>query len=336
MVVPSGKEKSYSFTLPKNILMSLSVLLAVFTFIIGVFSYDYFKVIREVYKNQYLKVENTQLKEQVQSLQIKMNSIIDDIDRIQKFETKIKVMTGADAMNEKSLQKPYPDQSSNGVNFLKENQIKTSEQFNEFKNKVLEKLSVPLLGFYAHGAETFTSEINKNSINKIVDKIASLDLKIDTSARMINQLEESLHEIDIALLNRKAFLNSTPSIKPTDGWVTSHFGPRKSHYAKRIKMHEGIDIGARSGTPIVSTADGLVVFSGKKPGFGNFIKIRHGFGIETIYAHAKKLFVKAGRKVQRGDLIAAVGSTGYSTGPHVHYEVRVNQVPVDPLYYILN
>ena len=101
-------------------------------------------------------------------------------------------------------------------------------------------------------------------------------------------------------------------------------------------MHEGIDIGARSGTPIVSTADGVVIYAGKKPGFGNFIKIRHGYGLETIYAHAKKLFVRPGKKVRRGDLIAAVGSTGYSTGPHVHYEVRVNQIPVDPIYFILN
>ena len=101
-------------------------------------------------------------------------------------------------------------------------------------------------------------------------------------------------------------------------------------------MHEGIDLGARSGTSIISTADGKVVFAGRKPGFGNFIKIQHGFGVETIYAHAKKLFVRTGKVVKRGDLIAAVGSTGYSTGPHVHYEVRVNETPVDPLYFILN
>ena len=110
----------------------------------------------------------------------------------------------------------------------------------------------------------------------------------------------------------------------------------KSHYAKRIKMHEGVDIGAPSGHPIVATADGTISYAGKKPGFGNFIKIKHGYGIETVYAHAKKLYVKSGEQIKRGQKIASVGSTGYSTGPHVHYEVRVNAVPVDPLYFILN
>lgn len=316
--------------------MSLSVLLAIATVIITIFGYDYFKVIREVYKNQYLKVENTQLKKQVQSLQIKMNSIINDIERIQKFETKIKVMTGAQSTDSLEGKKTNPDQSSIDIKLLRQDLSKKPDALEEWKSRIFEKISTPLLGIQAHGKTSSPLDPEQVAFNKTVGKIASLDFKINKSAIIIKSLEESLHKIDVLLLNRKAFLNSTPSIKPTDGWVTSHFGPRKSHYAKRVKMHEGIDIGARSGTPIVSTADGVVVFSGKKPGFGNFIKIRHGFGIETIYAHAKKLFVRAGRKVKRGDLIAAVGSTGYSTGPHVHYEVRVNQVPVDPLYYILN
>lgn len=333
MVVPSGKEKSFSFTLPRNILMSLSVLLGGITIVLSVFAYDYFMVIKEVYKNQYLKVENTQLKEQVQTLKIKMNSIINDIDRIQKFEKKIKVMSGIKSPGKKAFQSP--DQSSIDIESLKNNNFLEDRDLKNWEEEIFRRLTVPLLGLEAKaGLANFQK--SKDSLLQLGRNIAEIDLKIDKGKKIIDQLELSLHEIDSLLLNQKSFFRSTPSIIPTDGWVTSHFGPRKSHYAKRVKMHEGIDIGARAGTPIVSTADGVVIFSGKKPGFGNFIKIRHGYGVETIYAHAKKLFVRAGKKVKRGDLIAAVGSTGYSTGPHVHYEVRINQVPVDPLYYILN
>jgi murein DD-endopeptidase MepM/ murein hydrolase activator NlpD len=333
MVVPSGKEKSFSFTLPKNILLSLSALLGGITLIVFIFAYDYFMVIKEVYKNQYLKVENTQLKEQVQTLKIKMNSVINDIDRIQKFEKKIKVMSGIKPDGKKPFESP--DQSSIEIKNLRNNNFLELRDKKNWEKEIYRRLTVPLLGIEAN-AEATNFKKSKKSLIELGKIIADIDIKIDEGKKIINQLELSLHEIDSLLLDQKSFFRSTPSIIPTDGWVTSHFGPRKSHYAKRIKMHEGIDIGARSGTPIVSTADGVVLFSGKKPGFGNFIKIRHGYGVETIYAHAKKLFVRAGKKVKRGELIAAVGSTGYSTGPHVHYEVRVNQVPVDPLYYILN
>ena len=101
-------------------------------------------------------------------------------------------------------------------------------------------------------------------------------------------------------------------------------------------MHEGIDVGATPGTPIIAPADGIVVFSGKKAGFGNFVQIDHGYGIETLFAHSRKLYVKSGQKVTRGTLIAGVGNSGHSTGPHLHYEVRVNGIAVDPIYFILD
>ena len=101
-------------------------------------------------------------------------------------------------------------------------------------------------------------------------------------------------------------------------------------------MHEGLDVGAPYGTPVRSPADGIVTFSGEKAGFGKFVQVDHGYGIETIYAHNQSLSVRVGQKVKRGNLLAAVGNTGHSTGPHLHYEVRVNGIAVDPLYFILD
>jgi murein DD-endopeptidase MepM/ murein hydrolase activator NlpD len=149
-------------------------------------------------------------------------------------------------------------------------------------------------------------------------------------------MEVRVHELDQHLLNKDSFLRSTPTLLPAYGHISSGYGPRMSPYAQRIKMHEGIDIGAPVGTTIVAPADGVVTFSGPKQGFGNFVQIDHGYGVETIFGHASTLKVKKGQKIIRGDRIATVGNTGYSTGPHVHYEVRVNGTPVDPLYYMLN
>lgn len=101
-------------------------------------------------------------------------------------------------------------------------------------------------------------------------------------------------------------------------------------------MHEGLDVGAPIGTSVFAPADGLVTFSGSKSGFGNIVQLDHGYGIETIFAHAQMARVKKGQKIKRGTVIAQVGNTGYSTGPHLHYEVRVNGTPVDPLYFILD
>ena len=145
-----------------------------------------------------------------------------------------------------------------------------------------------------------------------------------------------IHGLDQFLLDKDSFLKSTPTLLPTKGWITSYYGPRISPTSNRLKMHEGIDIGAKSGTPIIAPADGVVAYSGRRLGFGNFVQIDHGYGVETIYAHAKSLSVQKGETIARGDVLASIGSTGYSTGPHVHYEVRVNGTPVDPLFFILD
>ncbi len=100
-------------------------------------------------------------------------------------------------------------------------------------------------------------------------------------------------------------------------------------------MHEGLDIAAWPGAPIVATADGVVSFSGSLSGFGYVILIDHGFGYTTFYGHNKANKVRKGQRVKRGDIIAYVGNSGRSTGPHLHYEIQVNGVPVDPTKYII-
>ncbi len=141
----------------------------------------------------------------------------------------------------------------------------------------------------------------------------------------------------IKLLEKKRnLLASTPSIRPVDGWITSKFGYRTSPFTGRKEFHSGLDIANKPGTKIIATANGRVSYASGKMYIGNLVVIDHGFGRITKYGHLKKLLVKSGQEVKRGDVIALLGNTGRSTGPHVHYEVRINGTPVNPLKYILN
>lgn len=148
--------------------------------------------------------------------------------------------------------------------------------------------------------------------------------------------EESLSELEKLLQSKKDMLVHTPSIWPVHGWVTSGFGFRTNPFTGLTQMHEGLDIANRIGTPVIAPADGIVSDTGKDSSYGNVIVISHGFGINSRFNHLSKILVRPGQKVKRGDKIAEVGTTGKSTGPHLHYEVRVNGIPVNPVRYIVN
>ena len=145
----------------------------------------------------------------------------------------------------------------------------------------------------------------------------------------------SLQELDEFFKSQKSLLSSTPSVWPTRGWVTSGFGYRKSPFTGLREKHEGWDIAARAGSQVRATADGVVVVAGREYGYGNMIEVDHGYGYITRYGHNSKHMVQVGDKVKRGDVVALVGSTGRITGPHVHYEVLLNGVPVNPQNFIL-
>ena len=135
---------------------------------------------------------------------------------------------------------------------------------------------------------------------------------------------------------QKSILACTPSIKPVNGWFTSGFGYRVSPFTKRREFHKGVDLATRIGTPIISPADGLVVSAGKQGNYGKMIVINHGHNMKTRYGHLHKYRVKKGDLVKRGEIIGEVGTSGRCTGPHLHYEVLLSGVPVNPLRYILN
>ncbi len=163
---------------------------------------------------------------------------------------------------------------------------------------------------------------------------SSLQQQIDAMRAAIDLRRESQEEIQGFLNDQRSLLAAKPKGWPVKGWVTSGFGMRHSPFTGKLKMHEGLDIAARTGTSVGAAADGIVSQAETVPGYGKLVVIDHGYGFKTYYGHNSKIFVKVGQRVNRGDKISAVGSTGSSTGPHLHYEVRLNGVPLNPKKYI--
>lgn len=166
---------------------------------------------------------------------------------------------------------------------------------------------------------------------------ADVALKQDVLAREIYIQAKSYDEILEMAKTQEKRLENIPAIQPVLNKdltrMASGFGIRIDPVYHVRKFHSGMDFTAPVGTEIYATGNGTVSFVGWRQGYGNVVEINHGFGYTTLYAHLYKSLVHAGQKVQRGDVIALVGNTGKSTGPHLHYEVRINDNPVDPRNY---
>lgn len=185
-------------------------------------------------------------------------------------------------------------------------------------------------GGYGEEGETETKE------DDFLSSPAKVRMEFQDIRRQTQEYEKSFREIGEVFSKQKAKLAATPSITPTRGWINSGFGMRISPFTGGWEMHKGVDIANDVGTPVVSTADGVVQFVGRKGGYGITIIIAHGYGYSTLYAHLSRIMVQSGQNVKRHQVIALMGNSGLSTGPHLHYEVMVNGKSVNPRYYILN
>jgi len=166
--------------------------------------------------------------------------------------------------------------------------------------------------------------------------LARLYQDLERLEREIALRAESLQAVTEYLMKQKDRLTATPALWPTEGHVTSPFGPRTSPFTGQPQQHTGVDIAAPPGTPIRAPADGIVTFAGTLPGYGHALVLTHGFGFKTFYGHNQRNQVIKGQTVKRGQVIALVGNTGYSTGAHLHYEVLLNDQPHNPLKYIVD
>lgn len=156
-------------------------------------------------------------------------------------------------------------------------------------------------------------------------------MDLQSQTQFLSKRIESLFEQNKEKIR---FVNASPSVLPVKGWVTSEFGMRIHPLSRRYRMHYGIDIASPHGTPIKSPADGVVAYAGSSGGYGRVVVIDHGYGIASLLAHTSRVDVVPGQKVARGDVVAAVGSSGAATGAHLHYEIRVDGIPSDPFQFV--
>lgn len=175
------------------------------------------------------------------------------------------------------------------------------------------------------------------SIGHIPDyqrQIMDAELNLAQLHRMVELETETWGDAENSLLDRKKRLQHTPSLMPTDGWISRGMGYKNDPFTGERAYHSGIDVACNSGTPIIAPADGKVEYAGWKEGLGIMVKIDHGYGYATIFGHMRRNVVRTGEHVRRGDKIGEVGSTGHSTGPHLHYEVWKNGRAQNPMLYI--
>ncbi|MCL6614401.1 MAG: peptidoglycan DD-metalloendopeptidase family protein [Firmicutes bacterium] len=167
-----------------------------------------------------------------------------------------------------------------------------------------------------------------------VSLLATLEIQTASLNEEVSRRLTEAERLREELLAYERLLDHTPSIWPVRGRLTSRFGYRRDPFTGQTAMHYGIDLAVPAGTPVRSAADGVVAEAGYRNGYGRTIIINHGYGYQTLYGHNSQLLVRAGQKVKKGQIIARSGSTGRSTSPHLHYEVRLNGKPVNPSAYL--
>ena len=175
----------------------------------------------------------------------------------------------------------------------------------------------------------------ENQLSDPASKLIDLEMNVDNLTRKVKLELASYSNIYNKVIKESDRLQSIPSIRPVNGgYINSGFGYRNDPFTSKPRFHYGQDITVSSGTNIYAPSDGVVKYAARQGGFGKVIKLDHGYGYRTIFAHLSKFYVKWGQKVKRGDLIGKSGNTGRSAGPHLHYEVHRNGVPQNPRTWI--
>jgi hypothetical protein len=284
---------------------------------------DYLGLLLKANENRYLKAENTSLKKEFEVVEEKLSSLESSLDRIQNFTKKLNLITNVE--DEERVLKLALSPSSRNVG---DQTAVTRMPSSEFL------MRDPQVN---QGDKPFVDEKNGElAVNREASRdIASLSVRIDRALRTSQLREQGVLQLWDSLSERQALLAATPTIKPAHGFYTSRFGYRADPFTNRPLMHAGLDMAAPPGTPVYAPADGVVSYVGYENGYGKLVSIDHGYGVVTRFGHNSRVFVQQGQHVHRWDVISAVGSTGRSTGAHVHYEVRIHGIAVDPINYIL-
>ena len=279
---------------------------------------DYAQLNVDQWKLQSLKKENQKLENKFTFMDKSLKGLESKVQQLTDFSRKLKLITTISTrqpnLNPTGYGKVSFDSQILALSQATPNRQLTS--YNEPHKKNYEKIDT-------------TPATTNNEIEIRIEKL-----------KTTNQLiKQDIWHLYSDLLKKQEFINNTPSILPVRGWVSSTYGYRNEtvFVDHQPQFHKGLDIATRRGEPVVSSADGKVVYAGYDEfGYGNLLVIDHGYNLKTYYAHLSKIKVETGDFIKRGQEVAAVGNTGKSTGPHLHYEIRIFGQSVNPENYILD
>jgi murein DD-endopeptidase MepM/ murein hydrolase activator NlpD len=311
--------------IPTVWIKAVSFVAAVLILVIVAGLMDYFGLMIQTIENKKLHVENAQMLKQFQIVEGKVSSLENSLERVKSFTTKLKLITNVDAEDRVTQltmgQKTAPGQG-----------------IDEYEPMDQRPPSEVLAAQDPQFAPPQQPNIKSGELaqEKATSDFSSLVVRIDRAVRETQLKEQSVIELWESLSERQSLLNATPNVKPARGWITSRFGYRLNPFNGKQAMHAGLDIAATPGSPVYAPADGMVTFASYDESYGKLISIDHGYGVSTRFGHNSQIYVHIGQKVSKWDVIGAVGNTGRSTGPHLHYEVRVGGTPVDPMNFILD
>lgn len=190
--------------------------------------------------------------------------------------------------------------------------------------------AIPLVGVGGIGG--FSEPVSPGASQSLSRPLTS---ELSALKSQAGELETQMQALTSFFEEQSLLLSSTPSIWPTSGYLSCGYGWRIDPFTKKNDFHQGLDISAPMGEPIVAPASGVVTLAGPKGGYGNILAIDHDFGYQTRFGHLSRFAVRPGQSVKRGQVVGYVGNTGKSTGPHLHYEVWVHDEAVNPIQFIL-
>lgn len=296
---------------PIVIILAIIVSITTLSYLYNYYEQNYIGTSKKLEELKGVRAENQQLKNELYILAQDTEKLKESLDQLQEYNKEIKDMIEVDES---------ASQASN-----EEGNLKLRTIFSE--NNPIIQIGSPIGG----GEFQLNNLFSRDIIDQAKKNISMLKEKLPGQKENLNKLEMSVREYN-------NLMAATPAIWPLadngDAYISSDYGWRKDPFTGKQEIHEGLDIGTWYNTPVLATADGVVKFVGRNGGYGLLVVLKHDYGYETRYAHLNKLLVKKGQKVSRGDKIALSGNSGRSNGPHLHYEVRVNNIPQNPRQYI--
>lgn len=304
MIVPDAHAQVKRVQVRRDVVYGGLLALLAGVALLGTLIVHYAYVVGEVMEARTLREENTSLYARIAELSAKIENVDARLAALQRFDNKLREMTRLNDDDRGLAMGPVRMQYGAGGGPAID----------------ADPFAVPIAG-----DDPATRELRD----------ALLDSRLEGLAHEANRQLSSLSQLVDYFTAQDQLLASTPSVWPASGWVTSDFGIRADPYTSERVMHLGVDVSAREGTNVLAPARGVVVYAGPRGAYGNMVALDHGNGIVTHYAHLSRVLVKVGDSVARGQHIGNVGNTGRSTGPHLHYEVRVGGVPVNPKRFIL-